>query len=276
MNKPVGCSADATRYGSGRPGTAGAVAALALGWTLALGGLAATTLIIPQLGWNRALRVAALCGSLPFAMWMTRRVIASRRLSAIAPPRVLERRYHGNLEAITDSEQRPLRPIGTPAREVATRTGVLLTDLIVHPSVRIFHGVRPADASLPPVPHAISAGRQLILIESVAWPPGRYETATNGRIHCDGTYIGQSVRPLMATVRHWQELLPRNHQVSAMIVVHAAAEGPIALPAATTRNLAWALPENAVHDIRHRISHGHQSVSRNAVAALIAATACQT
>jgi hypothetical protein len=215
--------------------------------------------------------VAALCSSLPFAMWMTRRVIASRRLRAIVPPSVLERRYHGNLEVITDSEHRPLRPIGVTAREVASWTGALLADLTTHPSVRIFHNVRPAGASLTSIPHAISAGRKLILIESVAWPPGCYEAAANGHVHCDGTYIGQSVRPLIASVRHWQELLPKNHQVRAMIVVHAAAGCSVQLPA-TTRNLSWVLADGALHDIRQDIQRGHQAVSRNAVAALIAAT----
>jgi hypothetical protein len=275
MIKPAGRSVDVTRYGSEGSGTVGAIAALTLGWMLAIGGVIGTTLAIPRLGWDRALWVAVLFGSLPYALWMTRRVAASRRLRVIVPPLVLERRYHGNLEAITDSERRPLRPIGTTAREAAARTGVLLSDLIAIPSVRIFHGVRPAGASMPLVSHAISAGRQLLLVESVAWPPGHYETAANGRVHCDGTYIGQSVHPLIGAVHLWQELLPKNHRVSAMVVVHAAAAGDIVLPVATSKDLAWVLADDALPDIRRRIKPGYQSVSRNVVAALIAATAYQ-
>lgn len=275
MIKPAGRSVDATRYGSEGSGSAVALGALVLGWMLALGGVIGTMSIIPQLGWYRVLWVAVLFGSLPYAMWMTRRVAASRRLRAIVPPSLLERRHHGNLEAITDSEWRPLRPIGTTAHEAAKRTEVLLCDLIAIPSVRIFHGVRPAGASLPLVPHAISAGRQLLLVESVAWPPGRYETAANGGVHCDGTYIGQSVHPLIGTVRVWQELLPKNHRISALIVVHTAVEGDIALPIGTSKDLTWVLAADAVHHIRRCILPGRQSVSRNAVAALMAATAYQ-
>ena len=272
MIKPAGRSVDVTRYGSERAGTLGAVIALGLGWLLALAGLVGTMSIIPELGWNRALWVAVLCGSSPLTVWMTRRVIASRRLRAIVPPLVMQQRFHGDLAAVTDNEQRPLRPIGSTAHEVAARTGVLLADLIAIPCVRIFHGIHAPGASLPLISHAISAGRQLVLIESVAWPPGRYETSANGRIHCDGTYIGQSARPLTAAVRHWQELLPKNHRVSAMIVVHAVAEGDIALPASAPGGLTWVFAEDVVRSIRQRIPDGRQSVSRNTVAALLAAT----
>jgi hypothetical protein len=150
---------------------------------------------------------------------------------------------------------------------------VLLADLITIPCVRIFHGIHPAGANLPLISHAISAGRQLVLIESVAWPPGHYETTSDGRIHCDGTYIGQSVYPLIAAVRHWQELLPKNHLVTAMIVVHAVGEGDIALPDRAPGGLVWVLADEAARNIRQRIMNRPQSVSRNAVAALLAATA---
>src|SRR6516162_8910334 len=90
------------------------------------------------------------------------------------PATALPGRCHGSLDVITDSERRGLRPIGTTAREVAARTGALLNDLLALPGVRIFQGVRPdAAPDMPRIPHAVSAGRQLILIESVAWPPGQ-------------------------------------------------------------------------------------------------------
>jgi hypothetical protein len=185
-------------------------------------------------------------------------------------------RCHGSLDVITDSERRALRPIGTTAREVAARTGELLSGLLTLPGVRIFQGVRPATAvDMPRIPHAVSAGRHLILVESVAWPPGRYAARATGRIHCDGTYIGQSVRPLTNAVRHWRETLPRGHQVSALVVVYPAAEGDLRLPAATTRDLAWTCPDHAVRDIRARLPGRKQPASMRAVAALFAAIAAE-
>src|SRR5215470_11068945 len=95
--------------------------------------------------------------------------------------------------------------------------GALLTDLFALPGVRIFQGVRPAAADLPRIPHVISAGHRLVLVESVAWPPGRYAATAAGQIHCDGVYTGQSVLPLLTAVRHWRQALPRGHRVSALV-----------------------------------------------------------
>lgn len=265
--------ANATRYGSERAASTGAMTALAVGWLIALASLIAAASVFTEIGWSRTLRVAVLCASVLFALAMTRRVAASRRLHSITPGSALEQRYYGNLNAITDSEQRPLRPIGSTAREIAARTGILLTDLTSDPSVRIFHGVRPADPSLPLVPHAISAGRRLILVESVAWPPGRYEAGPDGRIHCDGTYIGQSTAALRTVARQWAGLLPRNHRVMAAVVVHRAAKGEITLPAGGPKDLTWVLADNAIAELRPCIAGGGRSVSRNAVATLMAATA---
>jgi hypothetical protein len=261
------------RYAMDRVGIAGVTTAAAVGWLLAAGGLAGTIGALPQLGWRRGVWVAALCGAPPSALWMTRWVIGERRLRAVVPPQVLARRYHGSLDAITDSEQRSLRPIAASAYDVAARTGELLAGLIAIPSVRIFHGVCPGGRGLPPIPHAISAGRQLLLVESVAWPPGRYETAADGGIHCDGTYIGQSVRPLLAAVQYWRGHLGRRYRVTAVIVVHTAAAGAVTLPQLTREDLILVCPEDAVRHIRRCILRGPQAVRRDLVAALIAATA---
>jgi hypothetical protein len=265
--------ANATRYGSERAASTGAMTALAVGWLIALASLVAAASVFTEIGWGRTLRVAVLCASVLFALAMTRRVAASRRLHSITPGSALEQRYFGNLNGITDSEQRPLRPIGSTAREVAARTGILLTDLASDPSVRIFHGVRPADPSLPLVPHAISAGRRLVLVESVSWPPGRYEAGQDGRIHCDGTYIGQSTAALRTVARQWAALLPRNHRVMAVVVVHPAGKGEIALPAGGRKDLAWVLADDAIAELKSCIAGGGRSVSRNTVATLLAATA---
>jgi hypothetical protein len=267
MIKLAGRNIDVTRYGSDRAATVGGMTALAAGWLLALGGLIGTLVVIPH-GWGGRFWVAVLFLGFPFALWMTRRVAASRRLRLITPPRVLDQRHYGTLDAIADSESRPLRPIGMTAREAADRTGILLTELLSVPSVRIFHGVRPPGPGLPPVPHAISAGRHLILIESVAWPPGRYEAAADGRIRCDGTYIGQSARALRAATRQWAELLPRNHHVMAIVVVHPAGGEEITLPPNREPDLGWVLASNTIAELRRRTAGGGQAVSRNAIAAL--------
>jgi len=273
MIKLADRNANATRYGSDRAASPGAMTALAVGWLIALASLVAAASVFIEIGWGRTLRVVILGASVLFALALTRRVTASRRLRSITPGSALEQRYFGDLNAITDSEQRPLRPIGSTAREVAARTGVLLTDLAADPSVRIFHGVRPADPSLPLVPHAISAGRRLVLVESVAWPPGRYETSPDGRILCDGVYIGQSVQALRTAARQWSGLLPRNHRVMAAVVVHRTAKGEMTLPAGGPKDLTWVLADNAIAELWPCIAGGGREVSRNAVATLMASTA---
>lgn len=208
-------------------------------------------------------------------MTMTRSV--NRRIAdPVSPAAALPGRCHGSLDAITDSERRALRPIGTTAYETAVRTGVLLADLLTLPGVRIFQGVRQGAAQdMPRIPHAISAGRWLILVESVAWPPGQYAARAAGRIHCDGIYIGQSVRPLVNAIRYWRETLPHGHRVNALVVVHPTAEGDLRLPAPTVRNLAWTHADVAVRDIRAYLPGSRPAVSMRAVAALVAATAEQ-
>lgn len=199
---------------------------------------------------------------------------SDRRIADPAlPPELLSRRCHGSLDAITDSERRALRPIGTTAQEVAARTGVLLAELLVLPSVRIFQGIRQVDScGEPRIAHAISAGRRVVLIESVAWPPGRYSAMATGRIHCDGAYIGQSIRPLVAAVAAWRRALRRDHEVSALVVVYPAAEGELTLPAGSEPDVAWASAADAVEGIRARLPRPPEAVSVRAIAALVAAT----
>src|SRR5215468_5971972 len=110
-----------------------------------------------------------------------------RRVRPVVLAPLLAHRCHGSLAPISDSERRALRPIGATAYEVAALTGMILSELLVHPGVRIFQGVRAiTNAGEPCIPHVVNVGRRLVLIESVAWPPGRYDTTATGRIHCDG------------------------------------------------------------------------------------------
>ncbi len=272
MTKPHGQGADVTRWDREHAISVGTGVAAVLAWLLALGGLISTISAVPQLGLERTLWLAALCAAPPSAVWMSRRGAAARRIRADVPMPMLERRCHGNLDAITDSERRSLRPIATTAYQVATRTSALLADLVAIPSVRIFHGVRPAGTDLPLTSHAIASGRRLILIESVAWPPGHYGTTTDGRIHCDGTYIGQSIGPLIDSMRHWRQMLPKRHHVSALVVVHGPAEGDMTLPADSPPDWMFVSADDATRVIRQQVGCGRVPVSRFLVSALIKAT----
>ena len=252
----------------GRIRAASAAIAAAAACRQALSAVTITVTAVPALGWGRSLRAAALSGARLAAPGAGRRAAASRCAGGTVPFLLPEGRCHGSLDAVTDSERRPLRSIAASAHDVASRTGELLAELLAVPGVRIFCGVRPAATDLPRTPHVVSAGRRLVLMESVAWPPGRYDM-TDGRVHCDGTYIGQSVRPLLAAVQHWREVLPRNHHVSAMIVVHGGG-GVITLPAPVAGDLAWVQAEDAVREARQRILRGRPAAaSRAAVAALL-------
>lgn len=193
------------------------------------------------------------------------------RQRSAATTAAVSRRYHGSLEAVSDSARHGLRPIGSSAYEVAARTDALLVELVVIPSVRIFQGLHPANLEGPRIPHAVVSGRRLLLIESVAWPPGYYSTQASGHVLCDGTYIGQSASQLTKAVRHWQRMLSHTHQVGGLVVVHPAGGDPHLLPASTTE-LAWARASDAVDAIRVRLIRRRQRVSRRAVSALAAAT----
>jgi len=193
------------------------------------------------------------------------------RLRPTIPAPLLARRFYGSLDVISDSARHGLRPIGASALEVAARTDTLLTELVALPSVRIFQGVHPANSHGPRIPHAVNSGRQLILIESVAWPPGRYSSAESGHILCDGADIGQSVTQLRAAVQHWKRVVPRTHRVTGLVVVHPTCGGPVSLPAPTTE-LAWTRAADAVRNVHDKLPRGRQKVSRCAVAALAAAT----
>lgn len=185
---------------------------------------------------------------------------------------LLARRSHGSLDGVIDSERRGLRPIGATARDVADRTSVLLAELLALPGVRIFHGLRHPAPDLPLIPHAVNAGRSVVLVESVTWPPGRYAVTTGGQVHCDGVYIGQSASLLMAAVQHWRTVLPRDHRVRAIVVVYHAAPGTMSLPGRSPRGPVWAMADDALGHIKAHLTAGRPAVSSRAVLALLAAT----
>ncbi len=199
---------------------------------------------------------------------------AGYRVGPAGPAAGRLRRCHGSLDGVTDSERRALRPVGAvTAHDVAVATGDLLAGLLTHPGVQIFQGVRPGAADAPCIPHAVSCGCRLVLVESVAWPPGGYIATGAGQIHCDGVYIGQSVLPLAAAVGHWRAALPVGHQVSAVVIVHPTAPG-VLVPPAAGRDLSWAVAAQAVRAIRAQLPAGPEPAGMKTVATLIAATRC--
>src|SRR5580658_4463744 len=109
---------------------------------------------------------------------MTMAQAADRSKAGQAAPSA---RCHGRLGTIIDSERRALRPIGSTAQEVAERTGELLRDLFALPGVHIFQGVRPTAVDAPRLRQANVAGRQVVLVESMAWPLCKYAAAPSGR-----------------------------------------------------------------------------------------------
>jgi hypothetical protein len=151
-----------------------------------------------------------------------------------------------------DSERRPLRPIGTSAEDVNTRTGRLLARFARRPGVRLFSGV-PAGAGQTPIPHAISAGRLLVLVDSVAWPTGTYSTAPNGQVLCDGTYIGQSVRQLVRTVQRLRRVMPHQFRIEAVIVVHPSLPAAPTLPETGPAELSWLPPAGLAPHLRRKL-----------------------
>lgn len=170
-------------------------------------------------------------------------------------------RVHGSLDDLTDSERRPLRPIGMSVREVAARTGNLLARLADTPGVRLFACVRVCD-DLPPIGHVISAGPQVLLVESVAWPRGAYATGPDGGVLCEGTYIGQSVHQLVGSVRRLRRRLPR-HRVGAVVVVHPSGAGRLALPETAPAELTWLAPDEVAGHLVRRLGRVRTSTGRS-------------
>jgi hypothetical protein len=165
-----------------------------------------------------------------------------------------------------------LRSVGPGAATVAARTGAALTTLGGEPGVHLFHDVRTTGARAAPVVHAVLAGRLVVLVTGVVWPAGEYEVDPDGRIRCDGVYIGQSVQPLRDAARWWRERLPGRHKVGAMVVVHPDGPGGYTLPGSAWRDLDWAMADSAVERLRSRCAGGPRTVSGPALGALTAAT----
>jgi hypothetical protein len=256
------------------PGQFGIIAAAAAsltGWLMTLACLVSVVSFVPDIGWTEIGYIVVLCVAPQCAILATRHVRSSLRIRATLPPSLVDRRLHGNLDAVSDGRLRPLRSIGTAAAEVTAQTGALLIGLISNPGVHVFHSIRATSSRIPVVAHAVTAGRTVTLVESVAWPPGQYQVDHDGRLRCDGRYIGQSVDLLLAAVRYWKAALPRSHRVTAIVVIHRTGPGRYALPATLSSEIEWAEPETALGTLRARTA-GRRNVSAHVLAALATAT----
>jgi hypothetical protein len=160
-------------------------------------------------------------------------------------------RVRGTLDALTDDETRLLRPIGMSVREAAARTGDLLDRLADTPGVRVFAGIRPTKGS-PRIGFAICTASHVLLVESVAWPSGAYTVTPGGCVLCDGTYIGQSVQPLLGSVRLLRRLVRRRH-IGAVVVVHPSGRDTPSLPARSPAGPAWLTPDEVRPHIARRL-----------------------
>jgi hypothetical protein len=161
-------------------------------------------------------------------------------------------RCFGTLTDVSDSERRALRPIGQTVAQTVALTEALLDELVELPGSLLFLGVATPTGDLPRIPHAVYAGNQVILVESVSWPAGRYEVDQQGRIHCNSIYIGQSIRQLGEAVQQWRAVLSEDHHVGAVVVVH----GPEALELSVggDRDVRWATAADALALIRSTLS----------------------
>jgi hypothetical protein len=166
-------------------------------------------------------------------------------------------RLRGTLDSLTDEERRSLRPIGRTVRQAADQTGALLYGLISHRGVRLYAGVRVARHT-PRIGFAVSTASRLLLVESVAWPSGSYTVTPEGGVLCDGTYIGQSVLPLLRSVRLMRRLVPRL-AVGAVVVVHPSGPGAPSLP--TGGGIGWQPPSQLCSYLSRRLLLRRRAIS---------------
>jgi hypothetical protein len=107
----------------------------------------------------------------------------------------------------------------------------------------------------------------VVLVETVAWPPGDYQVDGAGRVLCDGLQTGQRIGELVGSVAECRRLLPRDHRVSAVVSVHRTGSGGYVLPPPGSA-VAWAFADDLVATLTARLARHPASVSRHAVATL--------
>lgn len=258
------------RYRPGRRALVLARAGAAGGWGLVC--TAAVTTVVGvargRAGRYRLWGPAALGASLLPAVFLTGRARQLTMIEARAPLRVAEQRRHGELPPAATRGSGSLRSIGAGGGGVAARTDTQLGALTVLPGVRIFRGIRAGHPSRVVATHAVSAGRVVVLVESVAWPPGNYRADPDGRIWCDGMPTGQVTAGLQAAVAACRARLPRDHLVRALVCVHRTTPAGYLLPA-PGRTISWTFAEDLVETLMPHLAPYAAAVSRHVVAALV-------
>ncbi|WP_203927145.1 hypothetical protein [Virgisporangium ochraceum] len=267
------------RYLPGRPAVGLAATTVVTAGLVALLALGATLLSVRDLDPLGLLAVAVLGGSAQTARRAWVRLRTARRVRDQVPARLLRQRWHGDPTAAGADEYRALRPIGMARSDVVRRTEDLLRPLTDIPSVRIFRGVQVGGATRPAgagdgagrprilAAFAVTAGRLVLVVEPVAWPPGRYLMDATGQLRCDGRFIGQSAGPLVSGVAALRDRLPRTHRVRALVVVHPIADGAVSLPV-PTKEVAWTLARDLPTTMRTELARHPRTVSRHTVATL--------
>lgn len=258
------------RYLPGRPTVGLAVATVVTASLVAALALGAAVTSARDLDPAGLFAVVLMGGSAQTARHAYTRLRLARRVRCQVPARLLHRRWHGDLTAISTEEYRHLRPIGMARADAVRRTEDLLRPLIDIPSVRIFRGVRliAAGTGGPGAAFAVTAGRIVLVVEPVAWPPGSYLMDATGQIRCDGRFIGQSAGPLAAGVAALRARLPRTHRVRALVAVLPIADGAFVLPV-PTKEVAWTLARDLPITMHAELARRPRTVSRHIIAALL-------
>jgi hypothetical protein len=257
------------RYQPGRRALVLARAGAAGSWGLVC--IAAVTTVVGvargRTGRYGVWALAALGASLLPALYLTGRAHRLMMIEAQAPLRVAEQRRHGELPSAATHGRGSLRSVGAGGAAVAARTDTQLGALTVLPGVRIFRGIRASHPFRVIATHAVSAGRVVVLVESVAWPPGDYRVDPDGQVWCDGLPTGQTTVGLQAAVAACRRRLPRDHLVRALICVHRTAAAGYLLPA-PGRTVSWTFAEDLVETLMPHLAPYAAAVSRHVVAAL--------
>ena len=252
------------RYLPGRRAVGFAATTVVTAWSVALLAFGAAVFSVRDLDPAGLFAVALMGGSAQTARHAWAQLCVLRKVRGEVPAGLLHRRWHGDLTAISADEYRALRPIGMARADAVRRTEDLLRPLTDIPSVRIFRGVRLGGAAAA---FAVTAGRLVLIVEPVAWPPGRYLLDATGQIRCDRRFIGQSAGPLAAGVAALRARLPRSHRVRALVAVLPIADGPFVLPV-PTKEVAWTLARDLPITMRTELARHPRTVSRHIVAAL--------
>lgn len=258
----------AVRFFPGRPAVGIAATTVVTAWLVAVGALAVAVLSVRELDPTGLFAVALMGGSAQTARHARAHLRATRRVRDAVPPELLSRRWHGDLAAVSADEHRPLRPIGMARADAVRQTEALISPLLDIPSVRIFRGPRlGGPAASIDVAFAVTAGRLVLVVEPVAWPPGCYLMDATGQIRCDGRFIGQTAGTLVAGVTALRARLPHAHRVRALVAVLPIADGAFTLPV-PTKDVAWTLARELPTTMRAELARRPRTVSRHIIAAL--------